>query len=112
MMDPPAIYQVHLPRLDSKTAIQEIDFPEKFPGTFKAESVRISACRLVGQNRPSGWLRALRALTSRLIFLAGVKWSCLRVNKPVFPPSTSTRSQHAVSLFRPLLQSQESREGI
>ena len=37
-------------------------------------------------NRPSGWLRAFRALTSRLIFLAGVKWSCLRVNKPSFLP--------------------------
>ena len=40
--------------------------------------------------RPSGWLRAVRALTSRPIFLAGVKWSCLRINKPAFHPSRST----------------------
>ena len=28
-------------------------------------------CRLTGYNRPSGWIRAVRALASRLIFLAG-----------------------------------------
>ena len=28
------------------------------------------------------------ALTSRLTFLAGGKWSCLRINKPAPPPST------------------------
>ena len=27
-----------------------------------------------------------RALMSRLISLVGVKWSCLRINKPAFPP--------------------------
>ena len=32
-----------------------------------------------------GFLRAVRAPTSRLIFLAGLKRSCLRMNKPVFP---------------------------
>ena len=30
-------------------------------------------------------LRAVRALMSRLISLAGVKWSCLRINKQAFP---------------------------
>ena len=35
---------------------------------------------------PSGWLRAVSALTSRLIFLAGVKWSCLRIDEPACPP--------------------------
>jgi len=34
----------------------------------------------------SGRFQAVRALTSRLIFLAGVKWSCLRINEPAFPP--------------------------
>ena len=42
-------------------------------------------CSFTGQSRPSGWLRAVTALTSRRIFLAGVKWSCLRINKPAFP---------------------------
>ena len=35
----------------------------------------------------SGWLRAVRALTSRLIFHAGVNWSCLRINQLAFPPA-------------------------
>ena len=34
---------------------------------------------------PSGWLRS-SALTCRLISLVGVKWSCLQINKPAFPP--------------------------
>ena len=28
----------------------------------------------------------MRALTSRLMFLAGVKWSCLGIDKPAFTP--------------------------
>ena len=44
------------------------------------------ACRFTGQYRPSGWLRAVRAQTSRRISLAGVKWSCLRINKQESPP--------------------------
>ena len=42
--------------------------------------------------------RAFRALTSRLIFLAGVNWSCLRINKPAFPllPAVATI---AITLF-------------
>ena len=36
--------------------------------------------------RPSGCLRAVRALTSRLISLAGVKWSCVRIDKQAPPP--------------------------
>ena len=28
----------------------------------------------------------MRALTSRLIFLAGVEWWCLRMNKQAIPP--------------------------
>ena len=43
------------------------------------------ACRLIGLNPPSGRLRADRALTSRLIFLAGVTWWCWRSNKSAFP---------------------------
>jgi len=34
---------------------------------------------------PSGWLRA-SARTCRLISLVGVKWPCLRINKPASPP--------------------------
>ena len=33
---------------------------------------------------------AVRALTSRFISLAGVKWACLRIEKPAPPPRTST----------------------
>ena len=43
------------------------------------------ARRAIGQYRLSGRLRA-SALTCRLISLVGVKWSCLRMNKPAFPP--------------------------
>jgi len=43
-------------------------------------------------NRPSGWLLAVRALTSRLIFLTGVQWSCLRINKPAPPPFAKVSS--------------------
>ena len=38
------------------------------------------------QKSPAVRFRAVRALTSLLIFLAGVKWSCLRIDKPVFSP--------------------------
>ena len=44
------------------------------------------ACRLIGQNRPLGWLRVVRAMKSRLIFRAGVKWSYLQIDRPAFPP--------------------------
>ena len=40
--------------------------------------------------RPSGRLRAVRALMSHLISLAGVKWSCLQFDKPAFPPLHKT----------------------
>ena len=36
-----------------------------------------------------GWLQAVGALRSRLISLAGVKWSCLRTNKQAPPPRWS-----------------------
>jgi len=47
-------------------------------------------------NPPSHAHRAIRALTSRLIFLAGVKWSCLRINKPAFPLQTSAHLHRSV----------------
>ena len=40
---------------------------------------------LIESNRLSGWAQAVRALTSRLIFLAGVKWSVF-VNAAAFHP--------------------------
>ena len=39
----------------------------------------------------AGWSRALLALTSRPTPLAGVQWSCLRINKQAYPPGTGTR---------------------
>ena len=48
----------------------------------------LRAGRLIGYNRPAGWLRAFRAPTSSLILLAGVKWSCSRIYEPAFPPHT------------------------
>ena len=50
------------------------------------------ACKRCPRGRESdktaiwGGFWAVRALTSRLIFLAGVKWSCLRIDEPAFPP--------------------------
>ena len=43
-------------------------------------------CRLLEAKRPSGRLQAVKALNPRLIFLVGVKWSCLRINQPALPP--------------------------
>ena len=40
-----------------------------------------------------GWLQAVRALTSRRIFLAGMKGSCLRMNEPAFPLPYTCRMQ-------------------
>jgi len=52
------------------------------------------------QNRPSGWLWAVRALTSRLISLAGAKWSCLRINQPASPPAGLHRGRHQLLSVR------------
>ena len=42
----------------------------------------------------SGWLRA-SALTFPLIFLVGVKWSCLRIDKQVVPPEGGADQEKA-----------------
>ena len=59
---------------------------------FYRTSSGVLCCELEepkGPKRPSGWLRAVRALTFRLVFLAGVKWWCLRINEPlrIFAPA-------------------------
>ena len=55
-------------------------------GESHQESTRLNCFfGIVGSLDISGCAVVI-ALTSRLISLAGVKWSCLRMNKPAFPP--------------------------
>ena len=48
-----------------------------------------------GNKRPSGRSWSVRALTSRLIFLVGGKWSCLRIAQP--PPAGPTTWENCVA---------------
>ena len=52
-------------------------------------------------NRPPGWLRAVRAQTAHLIFLAGVKWSCSRNHKPDSPPPSVRLPTYPLQRFYP-----------
>ena len=54
--------------------VQLVPIYEKLGEQFKACDGFLTDAVAVGAG-PSGWLRAVRALTSRLISLAGVKWS-------------------------------------
>ena len=45
----------------------------------------------------------VRAMSSRLISLAGVKWSCLRINKPAVPQDAAYK-QTGLDLLRALAE--------
>ena len=57
---------------------------------FKSFLSRTPSCDLqvMSLNVHRGGYGLSSALMSRLISLVGVKWSCLRINEPAFPPCT------------------------